>query len=287
MTSLRPIALLIALGMLPTSCGVASAPCTFDSECGAQRRCVAQRCYSECEGDESCAEINEAATCQAIDRGEELSQTFNVCAVEDLSSSPPDVKARCEEDQFCRELLADERARCGLLERCLIPAEQHALWVVDLSDGQRGGAALLGAYLLDERGEWIAPLEIESYSPRQPADGEEAPSGWPPPREALDEAGECAMEGEPIEALGLGGEGGSVRLFYRDDEGQRGLLEAGWQVVIIERGASCGAEERDDAYAIKLCLGLEGDERDDTSQCERTLAASATGRTLATVSFDR
>lgn len=249
-------------------------------------RCIQQSCYEECDTDEDCSG-NLEMSCQSVDRGGQTDQSINVCATtEFLIVNNEPGNTMCEEDEVCRQVFLDDRARCSLLGSCIIPAEEHALLLTDRSMRGQPGAELLAVYLEPPSSspEAAIKLTVESYLPIEPLTGD-IPEGWNTTH-MLDATQMCVANVEDTSALALGGDGGTLRLFAQDTQGARQLLTEGWSVVIIERGPACVDTEIADPIEIALCVSLAGDELDNTGQCTRILPPQGEGRTTAVISFD-
>ena len=262
------------------SCSSIGAACQFDSECDAGNACIRDQCRLLCTSDEDCVGLKEGEVeeiaCHAVPRqeGDEV-DSASVCGpfslTEPLESGSGD--EICVEDDYCRRLLEDEGAVCSFVGRCVIPQQLDVVVIEDTAQGEElsQGAIILSVYVVFEEA-IVAHGEIVEHLP--PQDVEPAEDAMLRRPSMPVGPGECPT-GEQ-EGLALG-KGGSARLSFVDLQGRAVALERGWEVVVIERGQTCGEEETNDPYDASLCV-YEVDEGFEHAVCDQAVSSDETGR---------
>lgn len=264
-------AVLLSFTLVTVSPGCAEQEqrCTFDSECRVGSSCVQGSCYQECTSDEECTSSGASSTCVTIDRGTDTSQQLSVCAPEDRANkeyTPNATTMSCEEDQICKDLFRDERARCSILATCIIPPEEHAILLTPTSNELP--VEIVRAYMEDEAGEYLGALRVDRYqSGGEPLSGEEQP-----PMEWNHEPPIICDQERPLEAMTLEAPEGFARLGLFMDEG-RELFQKDWRVVLVQRADACPDLDGSSAVNVEvlLCIGLSGDPFSPEEQCTREL----------------
>ena len=271
----RPWALLL-LTLIFFGCGdETGGPCGFDSNCPTNQACVTAFCRPLCRNDSDCRDIQlpdenaqGPALCRPFIRVTISQVPINVCAPkEEVSITPPD---ECTTDQQCINQLDNDHARCSLLNTCIVPPEVTSIL---LRDQSTTGATILGVQL-ERSGQTFATHLIEDYTPA----GQLSP---PPPISLPDQPTlpPLSCPTPPARHAPLGGQGGQLRLHFKQPDGQRIALQRGDRVVVFEQGSQCTADQTDEAIQAFLCTSRAGDRpQSDDTQCGLALGASQTGR---------
>lgn len=276
--------------MLSGGCGPSFSECAFDADCGVNEACAVGTCRQVCSMDEDCealVEVNPGAdiACRPLTRPEE-SEAVNVCAPPDFEENNANNDLDCISDQECVVQLGSELARCSLINTCIMPAPDYGILVRDLGTASQEqtpeGVEVMAIYVEDSAGTILGWAVSLDYNPAQ-TPSPDATQSFDGSSLAMDEALQCVAT--PLEARGvtLGGEGGSLRVYFIDDGGARLALSSGWKINIIERGANCGADEISDEYEVRLCVSRSGDTIMTESQCEEVLADLAVDKTSLTL----
>ena len=258
---------LVALVM--TSCaGMNAASCQFDTDCGTNSACIESQCYARCVTDEDCGvepgSVSSIA-CRAVTPKDGEQESFGICASDDVTNNTPDSQ-QCSSNAECVSALDNENARCSLLNTCIIAPNEHAILIEDLSAPP--GAELLAVWVADSSGATQGWGVSEDYAPSNDAESDAIFDGSPA-QLSPDET--CVMTPSEGEGVMLGGEGGTIRVYFVDEQGARLSLQPGWTVHVIERGANCAETEVSNEYRAKLCVSVAGDPIDSSSQCATPL----------------
>jgi len=283
-------ALAVFVAMLSGGCGVSFSECAFDADCGVNEACAVGTCRQVCSMDEDCEVLAQDnpdgdIACRPLTRPEE-SEAVNVCAPPDFEDNNANNDLDCTTDQECVAQLGSEFARCSLINTCIMPAPDYGVLVRDLGTNQQEqqgeGAEIMAIYVEDAAGTiqgWAVSLEYEPAQTPSP----ETTQSFDGSSLAMDEALQCVAT--PLEARGvtLGGQDGSLRVYFIDDGGARLTLADGWKINVVERGANCGADEVSDEYEVRLCVSRSGDMIMTETQCEEVLAGSAVDKTSLTL----
>ncbi len=276
------VALAMSMCVGTTGCGASvGAPCSFDSDCGAEAACVGEVCRTICSDDDDCVteqerEPDEEIACRPVMRQME---SINVCGPPDLTDDNSDTDPECTRDAQCRALLEDDRARCSLINRCVIPQLQYGVLVSDLGEPEAGppGAQILDVHL-ERDGAIIGYGVIEDLSLANDVSGE----GAALPGAAVVFSAEMAQCVEGYDAAAtpsvpLGGMGGFVRASFVNDVGERVTPQAGMDVVVVERGMNCADTEVSNEFRVALCVSPRQEDLNETTQCTTELAGRTSG----------
>lgn len=269
---------LTALSMM--SCAdMNAASCRFDTDCGTNSACIESQCYTRCVTDQDCGvepgSVSSIA-CRAVspDGGEQ--ESFGVCASDDITDITPGSQ-QCSTDAECTNALENENARCSLLNTCIIAPNEHAILIEDASAPP--GAELLAVWVTDPSGVTQGWGIAEDYAPSHDATSDMLFDGS---RVQLDPQETCVANASSAVGVMLGGVGGTIRVYFVDEQGARLTLQPGWKVQIIERGSNCAETENSDEYRVKLCVSVAGDPIDSPRQC----ATPLDGVGLGAATFD-
>lgn len=280
------------------SCSGLASMCTVDADCGPEEACVEQICRTRCASNEDCAEEDELEpgaqiTCRPITRPEEPDEAINVCAPPETDSPEEnnDSPQACQSNAECVERLGEMRARCSVVNTCILAPDEHSVLIRDAGSpgpaDAEAGVELLALWVEDDTGARLGWGVLEAY---EPAGGQD-PS---PPMGALDGSpveldpeATCVADPAQAPALRLGGAGGTARVSFLDAQGRRLLLEEGWQIVVLERGPDCHEDEVADEYEVSLCVSQADGAFEEQTQCEPMAGSPGSGLTRLEVSLPR
>jgi len=275
--------------MLSASCGGFAVECAFDADCDLNEACAVGTCRQVCVMDEDCADLATSSpdaeiACRPLTREAEA-EAVNVCAPPDFEENSANNDSECVTDEECVEALGSEFARCSLINTCIMPSPDYGILVRDLgevAEGDEGvGAELLAIYVEDANGAILGWAVSLDYQPAPLATSEA--QGFDGSSLVMDESFACVATPEEARGVELGGEGGSLRVYFVDEGGARLTLEDGWMIHIVERGANCGDGEVSNEYEVRLCVSRSGDAVMTETQCQDILAASVTDKATLTL----
>ncbi len=254
------------LGLL-MGCGPASAPCAFDSDCGAagDKACARGVCLPLCQSDEDCepdAEDGAATTCQPYVRSIDGSADVNVCASEDELKGD-DTGVECEDAASCQDELGEPSAVCGLSGTCILPQPRTE---VRIAPAGARPVLLLATYLEDAEGRVVGwGVEVTSEESRDKRlDG--SPSALSPDGLCVDGASQA-----PVELAS----GQTLRVYFEGAAGDRLSPRAGDSIVIVVEGAGCLSPEDFGEYIATLCVSSTGATIDEEQDCGIELGSLA------------
>lgn len=253
--------LVVACLTAASGCQVAlsGASCSGDSDCGDEQVCADGICAETCSTDEDCPDSD--TTCQPY-YGDDGRETLNVCR-SDSSTDPtgPDAGRQCSTDRQCRRRLDNERAECGLGQRCILPPpKRYSVVLRDQSDNDRSddgaaGADIAAAFVtgpsgrVDEAYGWARALV---YRPAGGADGTSHLDGTPV---SLDDSGRCVDGSFDETTTSLGGQGGLMLMNFVDDAGNAVEINGDTRIIVIEWGENCGVDAAPrDEFEAYLCI---------------------------------
>ncbi len=253
----------LCAGLL-AGCGPASAPCAFDSDCGAagNEACARGQCLPLCQSDLDCApeaEGEAATTCQPYVRSVGGSADVNVCASEGQLRGD-DTGVACEDARGCQEELGEASAVCGLSGTCILPQPRAE---VRIEASGEADVELLTAYLEDAEGRvvgWGVEVTAEGAQSKR-LDGQ--PS-------ALSADGLCVEDASIAPALTLSS-GQHVRVYFEGAAGDRLAPRDGDAIVVLLRGGGCLEEATGGEYLATLCVSSTGETIDEGRDCELEL----------------
>lgn len=269
----------LTLGLL--GCGGVANSCQFDADCSSNEACVQNTCRQICAQNEDCASAPMGAfegpfSCSPFTReGEEVA--INVCIPQDQDATDMGNPTQsCTTNEDCVQALGSAAATCSLIKTCILPPVEYGAQVRALSEA---GAQLLAIYVEDERAQvqgWAVSLEYEPV-------GAGSAASFDGSARALE--AECVASPQQAQGVMLGGEGGSVRVYFVDEKRERITLESGWRVRVIERGQNCSVDEVSDEYEVRLCVSRAGEMLESSAQCERVLASPVSGAASALITL--
>ncbi|QDG53399.1 hypothetical protein FIV42_22430 [Persicimonas caeni] len=273
---------------MAASCAGLGASCQFDSDCTGGNLCIQQTCYAACTAAEDCEPPYDI--CQPYARqnsgGDE---TVKICVGEDFEVENNDAGNNCEQSGDCCQTDAEcaalpdfgPNAVCGADNRCITPVAhpEQGILIRDRTTVDTGEQPADGGLGADIAAVFVRPAATEEatgfgvlldYSPVNGADGPaDAHVGAAP---LLDAQGQCVSGGFDETALPLGGEGGYALFGFDNADGDRLRLNNGWEAVVIEWGANCGAEAAADSYDVFFCTAQsEGAAIDPVTDCSKQL----------------
>ena len=268
-----------------SSCAGVGDDCQFDSDCGGANLCIEQTCHSSCTDVEDCEvpyDMCEPYTRERPD-GEE---TVRVCVTDPFESpnNSPDGGACsgadcCQSDADCVQAFDNERARCGIDQRCYIPVAHGVLLsdrteVDTAKDPEDGGLGADIAAVFVRSSAAGEPVGYGSTLDYSPANGVQGPaSTFAGSAPQLDASGECVAGTFEDSAVALGGQGGHLLIEFVDADGKPLQLNDSWQVVVVEWGENCGSTaDSQDIYDVSFCSGgARSGDIDPSSDCSRLL----------------